>query len=123
MHMSLSQSQGERHVLLHTSEKTLDDNIIENIQTQVLNLWEKDPENVVLDLPEITEADPGKFGFLKDLSDQALEAGCSFVIATGNQALQSYAEDQQISFAPTQAEAVDMVFIETLERGFNQEEE
>ena len=117
--MALLQFHGERHILFQCQSISIDDQEIEQIQAEVLSSWESNPENIVLDFPNLNEEDSSKLGFLKDLSDQAQEAGCSFVLAGGNQTLQQFADDNQISYAPTQAEAVDMVFIETLERGFN----
>ena len=120
--MPLHQSHGERHILFQCESAILEDKEIEQIQAEVLSSWEDDPENVVLDFPNLKESDSSKLGFLKDLSDHALEVSCSFVLAEGNHVLQQFADDYQISYAPTQAEAVDMVFIETLERGFNEDE-
>lgn len=119
--MCLYQSNGDRHILLECPNYRLDDPAIHKIQEMVLNLWEEKPQNVILDFPYLQEEDPGKFGFLNDLAEQAAEAGCSFVLGNGNEYLRQYADDNNISYAPSKNEAVDLVFIETLERGFNEE--
>lgn len=120
--MCLFQTRGERHILLDCQASHLDDQTIQKIQQKVLSFWETEPDNVILDFPNLEEQDSGKFGFLNDLAEQAAEVGCSFVIGEGNHALSQYADEQGISYAPSKNEAVDLVFIETLERGFNEEE-
>lgn len=120
--MCLNQIQGERHILLECSITELNDQTIQKIQKNVLSFWEEEAQNVILDLPNLKEDDSGKFGFLNDLAEQAMEGGCSFVLCQGNLALKTYADENDISYAPSRNEAVDLVFIETLERGFNEEE-
>jgi anti-anti-sigma regulatory factor len=120
--MCLNQIRGDRHILLESSIAELNDHTIQQIQKNVLSFWEEEAQNVILDLPHLEEEDSGKFGFLNDLAEQAMEAGCSFVVCEGNQALKTYADENEISYAPSRNEAIDLVFIETLERGFNEEE-
>jgi ABC-type transporter Mla MlaB component len=120
--MCLNQIRGERHILLESDTTELNDDTIQQIQKNVLNFWEEEAQNVILDLPNLEEEDSGKFGFLNDLAEQAMEAGCSFVLSQGNQALKAYADENEISYAPSRNEAIDLVFIESLERGFNEEE-
>lgn len=118
--MAINTENGEKHVLVKVDDATLTDDLIQSIQSSVLKLWEKSNDNIVLFFTQFQADSPEGMGFLKDLSDQATEKGCSLVIAGDNEALRTFADENEISHAPTREEAVDLVFIEGIEREFNE---
>lgn len=121
--MPISTEEGEKHLLVKVEDESLNNEVIEAIQEKVLSLWENNHQNVVLDFPNLGVDDPTGMNFLKDLSDQAMENGCSLVLAGSNKALQHFAEENVISYAGTREEAVDLVFIEGIERQLNEGED
>ncbi len=121
--MALSVEKGEQHILVKVTDKELSNKTIQAIQEKILHLWEDSNDNVVLYFPELEVEAPNGMSFMKDLSDQAQEKGCSLIIAGNNSALTHFAEENQISHAPSREEAVDLVFLEGIERGFNEEDE
>ncbi len=121
--MPITTKEGEKHLLIKVEDAYLTDEVIQAIQEKILSLWEVQKQNMVLYFPNLDVDEPTGMSFLKDLSDQAMENGCSLVLAGSNQVLQYFADENVISYAETQEEAVDLVLIEGIERQLNEGED
>lgn len=116
--MDLEIVNEEQFILITLDQASLDKNGFDELIRKTGKTFQSQPNNILLDLSQLNNLEENDYPTLQKLNNKINKAKKSFVIATQDEYLHQLAGKYYISTTQTKDKAVDLIFMEELEREF-----
>ncbi len=123
--MKYSVDKDEKYSLLKIKEEKLDSSVSSHLKSDLITMQAEGVVNVVIDLSEVKYIDSSGLSALLVGNRIFGEAGGAFVIAAPSEHTEKLIKisqlDKVLDILPTAHEAIESIFMNELEKGFNED--
>lgn len=125
--MSFQVNEQDNYVIVSFNIEKLDATVSPDLKSELVIINKKGVKNILIDLASVKYCDSSGLSALLIGNRLCNELGGSFIVSSAQPAVQKLIKisqlDSILNITPTLPEAIDMLFMEELERGLEEEED